>query len=200
MLATTVYIGGSDEKRKVIEAQWCANTIWWEINNFVFYTLTSKHLKIDDNNTISPSHYIIQLTWCDDSLLCDKIDLSYDTDNDSTINSYKTISVSNTCHQTKQPLRFQWSWDTNEKIEYIKMNKWLSPKDINDRNVFYMNLNDGILIIWDIITSVCINNNECTNPKEIWKFRVDWRSQTISRKNCKFYDDDDTTKCKEREI
>lgn len=196
MLATTVYLGWGDEKRKVIEAQWCANTIWWEINNFIFYTITSKHLKIDDDNSIAPSYYIVQLTWCNDTW-CNKIDLAYNNTWDSII-SYKTLSASDICHQTKQPLRFYWSWDFNNSAKYVKMNKWLSPKDITEKNVFRINDDNGSTqLIWDIITAVCLNK-ECTNPKEFWKFRVDARSQTISRKNCKFYDDD-PTKCKERE-
>lgn len=194
ILATTIYIGGSDEKRKVIEAQWCANTIWWEINNFIFYAITSKHLRIDDDNTIAPSYYIIQLTWCEYNTWCDKINLSYNTW--SSINTYKTLSISNTCQQTRQSLRFYWSWD-NSSTKYVKMNKWLSPKDITEKNVFRITDNGSIQLIWDIITAVCLNN-DCTNFKEIWKFRVDSRSQTISRKNCKFYDED-PSKCKERE-
>jgi hypothetical protein len=198
MLATTVYLGGWDEKRKIIEAQWCANTIWWEINNFIFYTLTSKHLKIDDNNTISPSYYIIQLTWCNESWACDKINLAYDTWN-SSINTYKTLSVSNTCNQTRQPIKFYRTWNNPSDINYIKMNKWLSPKNINERNVFYIETTNAWKeIIGDIIAAICLDKNCTGSPKEFWKFRVDWRSQTISRKNCKFYDDD-PTKCKERE-
>ena len=114
-MATTVYLGGSDEKRKIIEAQWCANTIWWEINNFIFYTLTSKNLKIGDD-PISPTHYIVQLSWSNDDWTapdcliwdpCDKLVLSYITETDeSSINTYKTLSTANTCRQTRQPLNF----------------------------------------------------------------------------------------------
>ena len=79
------------------------------------------------------------------------------------------------------------------------MNKWFSPKDISDKNVFYIEKSwtPGIALLWNILTSTCFDNS-CKSTKEIWKFLVDARSQTVSRKNCKFYDDD-LTKCKERE-
>jgi hypothetical protein len=150
MMATTVYLGWSDEKRKTIEAQWCANAIWWEINNFTFYTLTSKHLKTDDNLSISPSFYIVQLSWllkdewknCSISnswVYCTKILLSYNTwTDDESIWLYKTLSVTETCWQTKQPLVFYWSWENDTNIKYIKMNKWLAPRNLHDNNVFYI--------------------------------------------------------------
>lgn len=211
MMATTIYLGWSDEKRKTIEAQWCANTIWWEINNFIFYTLTSKHLKIDDNS-ISPTFYIVQLTWWTNDewkncsitnswVYCREILLSYNTwTEDETIWSYKTLSVANTCQQTRQPLVFYWSWANDTNIKYVKMNKWLTPRNLHDNNVFYIQLSwnsNNKILLWDIITALCLND-DCTNPKEIWKFGIDSRSQTISRRNCKFYDDN-PSKCKERE-
>ena len=49
MMATTMYLGWNGEKRKTIEAQWCVNSIWWEINNFVFHTITSKNLKLSES-------------------------------------------------------------------------------------------------------------------------------------------------------
>lgn len=204
MMATTVYLGWSGEKRKVIEAQWCANTIWWEINNFLFYTLTSKNLKISDSETISPNYYIVELTWwetnsnCSSSNLCKEINLSYSTwENPIDITPYKTLNISNTCQQNNQPLRFYRSWfDTT----YVIMNKWFSPKSISDKNVFYLknNTNNNISLLWNIIVWLCINS-ECSNPKEIWKFVADARSQTISFRYCKFYDNDNPSKCKTRE-
>ena len=196
MMATTVYLSWTDEKRKVIEAQWCANTIWWELNNFVFYALTSKVLK-DNNTPISPYHYIVQLTWCNASWYCNKMDLSYDTEDITNPIIYKTVSIS-ACQQTKQPLTFNWSWDNNNNKK-IMMNKWFAPKSETNRNVFYITNGNtsNIELSWDIITATCFDK-DCKSKKEIWKFRVDARSQTISRKNCKFYDDD-PTKCKERE-
>ena len=146
---------------------------------------------------ISPSYYIIQLTWCSESWYCDKIDLLYDKW-DWTNNLYRTVSISTSCQQSKQPLLFYWSWNDNT-IKRIKMNKWFSPKDISDKNVFYIEKSwtPGIALLWNILTSTCFDNS-CKSTKEIWKFLVDARSQTVSRKNCKFYDDD-LTKCKERE-
>ena len=78
------------------------------------------------------------------------------------------------------------------------MNKWFSPKNINDKNVFYVSGNNSIALTWDVIVGLCLNK-DCDKPKEIWKFVADARSQTISFRNCKFYDNDDQTKCKTRE-
>lgn len=203
MMATTMYLWWSDEKRKTIEAQWCANSFWWEINNFLFYTLTSKNLKLN-NGTVSPTYYIVEFTWwngqyCSSGNMCDKINLSYSTstwDTPNNVEEYKQLTISNTCNQNNQ-LKFYWSWlDT----KYIVMNKWFSPKNINDKNVFYI-LEDGgnKNLSWDVIIWLCLNKKECETPKEIWKFVADARSQTISIRNCKFYDNDDANKCKTRE-
>lgn len=200
IMATTVYLWWTDEKRKIIEAQWCAATIWWEIHNYLFSTLTSKKLKISNSQTESPNYYIIELTWSNCSSWCDMINFSYSTWEDPTnIQIYKTLSVSNTCHQTKQPIRFIWSWG-NTDTQYIVMNKWFSPRnDIINKKIFYIEgSGSSQSILWDIIITVCIDRN-CSTLKEISKFIVDWRSQTISLRNCKFYQDNDPTKCKTRE-
>ena len=198
MTATTMYLWWSDEKRKTIEAQWCLNTLWWEINNFLFFTLTSKNLKIDGSESVSPDYYIVEFTWwssnyCSSGNMCDKINLSYSTWWDSTtdITIYKTLSISN-CTQDN-PLKFYRSWT---ETKYIIMNKWFSPKSNNNYEVFYLSWNH-IDLIWDVIIWLCLNS-DCSEPKEIWKFVADARSQTISVRNCKFYEDN-STKCKTRE-
>ena len=202
MMATTMYLWWSDEKRKTIEAQWCANTIWWEINNFLFFTLTSKNLKTDSFEG-SPNYYIVEFTWwtgwgvdyCSSWNMCDKINLSYSTWEDSpeNITTYKTLSISN-CSQNNK-LKFYRSWT---QTNYIIMNKGFSPKDIHDKNVFYLSWTDWKKLLWDAIVWLCLND-ECSNSKEIWKFVADARSQTISFKNCKFYDNENPTKCKTRD-
>ena len=85
----TVYIGWSDMKRKIIEAQWCASSIWWELTNYVFYALTSKSLRLSEEDVISPDFYHISLNSpsninCSknnaesaNNTLCDSLDLSY---------------------------------------------------------------------------------------------------------------------------
>lgn len=195
-----MYLGWSDEKRKIIEAQWCVNTIWWEINNFLFYTLTSKNLRLSESEVISPEYYIVEFTWwdsnyCSNEHMCDKINLSYSTeDTPENMTIYKTLKISSTCQQTKQPIKFFRSW---LNVNYIIMNKWFSPKSITNKEVFYLSWNEKKLV-WDIIIWLCLNS-ECSSPKEISKFVADARSQTISSKNCKYYDKDDPTKCKTRE-
>lgn len=201
IMATTVYLGWSWEKRKVIEGQWCAAALWWEISNYVFYTLTSKRLRLSSTETISPNYYIIQFSWSDNGICsswheCNKIIFSYSTwENPTEIKDYKTIDITNTCRQNRQYLKFYWSWT---KTEYIVMNKWFSPKSINDQEVFYLQWSDWRKLSWDIIVWLCLDGDKCSNPKQIWKFVADARPQTISLKNCRFYDDD-PTKCKERE-
>ena len=202
IMATTVYLGWSWEKRKVIEGQWCAAALWWEISNYVFYTLTSKRLRLSSTETISPNYYIIQFSWSDNGICsswheCNKIIFSYSTwENPTEIKDYKTIDITNTCRQNRQYLKFYWSWT---KTEYIVMNKWFSPKSINDQEVFYLQWSDWRKLSWDIIVWLCLDGDKCSNPKQIWKFVADARPQTITLKNCRFYEVDDGTKCKERE-
>ena len=202
MMATTMYLWWSDEKRKIIEAQWCTNAIWWELNNFLFYTLTSKTLKLSESETVSPNYYIVEFTWwasnsyCSSWNMCDKINLAYSIwDTPTNITTYKTLTLSTTCQHNNQPIKFFWSWT---KTNYIIMNKWFSPKSISDKNVFYLSGSDWIKLIWNVIVWLCINS-ACSNPKEIWRFVADARSQTISMANCKFYESENPTKCKTRE-
>lgn len=199
MMATTMYLGWSGEKRKTIEALWCANSIWWEINNYLFYTLTSKHL---NSEIQSPNYYIIEFTWwigsyCSSGNMCDKINLSYSTWDDPTdIEVYRTLTISTTCQQNNQPIKFFRSWT---ETTHIIMNKWFSPKNINDRNTFYLkDINGNNELLWYIIVWLCLNK-DCTSPKEIWRFVADARSQTVALATCKYYDNDNPTKCKTRE-
>ena len=197
IMATTIYLWWTDEKRKIIEAQWCVATIWGEIHNYLFSTLTSKKLKISNSQKESPNYYIIGLTWWDCLNGCDEINFSYSTwDEPTNIEIYKTLSVSKTCQQTKQPLKFYWSWGNN--TEYIVMNKWFSPRSNINKKIFYIEWWWSQTVLWDIIIGLCLNK-ECSTPKEISKFVVDWRSQTISVRNCKFYQESNPTKCKTRE-
>ena len=113
MMATIVYLTWSDEKRKIIEAQWCSSTLWWEINNFVFYALTSKNLRLSTNNIVSPNYYIVQLTWwtsgCNSvSDRCNEIIFSYQNSSwavlDNQIQQYDSISVSRNCRWSQPNL------------------------------------------------------------------------------------------------
>lgn len=200
IMATTIYFWGTDEKRKTIEALWCASTIWWEINNFVFYTLTSKNLRLSNSETVSPEYYILWFSWwtttyCSSGNMCDKIDFLYSSDL-SEIKTYKTLTISSICHWNKQPLKFYWSW---WNTDYVIMNKWFAQKSESNKEVFYVRKNNGSKsMVWDIIVWLCLNT-DCTNPKQIWKFVADARSQTIALKTCRFYQSEDPTKCKERE-
>lgn len=214
-MATTVYLWWTDQKRKVIEAQWCTATLQWEISNYVFYALTSKNLKIEDKwktKMVTPDYYYIQLTWwtnnCPAWSFCG-ITLSYTTPENSTKAVYKTLTSNNTCRWNNPRLTYSRTWTSN--FSYVKMNKWFteSPENPNDTRVFGL---DWGALLWDIIVSLCLNS-ECSNPRQISKFAVDWRSQTISLvhckyyendpnicktwENCKVYDNNDTSRCKE---
>lgn len=209
MMATTVYLWGTDEKRKVIEAQWCAASIWGEMTNFVFYTLTSKNLRYNDK-PVSPTYYIVSLTWSSTShnctrdhtwSLCNTIVFSFLTWNTFNINKsviYETKTPWDICHWLNSNIKFLRSWSTNNNISYAKMNKWFTENEENtsDHNVF--TLGPTQQFVWDIVTVLCLNS-DCSTPKEISRFVVDWRSQTISTKNCKFYEANDANKCKTRE-
>lgn len=210
MMATTVYLTWSDEKRRIIEAQWCATTLWWEMTNFVFYTLTSKNLRISSSETVSPDFYTIQLAWwawtptnncINRENRCDKIIFWYaDAANEENITEYSTISSQTSCRWNKCDLGYYRTW---WNFQYIKMNKWFLPRSVTDRKIFYLkepwDINDDSTkkLYWEIIITLCLND-DCSNPKEIWKWVADARSQTIALKYCKFYNDDNS--CKEREI
>lgn len=207
MMSTTVYFWLSDENRKVIEAQWCVYTLWGEMTNYVFYALTSKNLRTEDDDIVFPLLYAIQLTWSDWICTwavrsgwnhCDKISFLYSWQNSTGYELYHIYSAWNNCRWNNAKLSFYRSWDND--IEYVEMKKWFMPTSESDRKVFYLKNNwwdDPIF--WDIIVGLCLNS-DCSSPKEISKWVVDGRAQTISTRNCKFYDSSDPTRCKEREL
>lgn len=201
-MATTVYLWWTDEKRKIIEGQWCATSIWGEINNYIFYALTSKKLKISDDDTVSPNFYIIQFTWWNCSLTnwCDTINLLYSTtDNTTETETYKSFTIQSKCSNNKPNIKLYWTWIND--VKYVVMNKWFLPRSTSNFEVFYLEKTWGSYnkaMTWDMIIWLCFNK-DCSTPKEIWKFAVDARSQTISIVNCKYYENDDPTKCKTRD-
>ncbi len=247
MLWMTIYLWNSGSRAKTIEAEWCSNALWWTLGNYAYFALTSKNLRLTNNKTFSPTYYYIQLTWWNTNsenrcsfegalswFLCNEIILWYATgyfsswvyDPDLNIQEYQKINVSNTCRHGKSHLRFYRSgWQYTWNIEFIRMNKWFTPREVKAEKVFFLkdnswkNEDDTKLLTWDIIILLCWDAScSCTNGicwKQIGKRQVDARSQTISfkkcryffdgtednicktRENCRVYDNDDPTVCKE---
>ena len=232
MLWMTIYLWKSGGKAKSIEAEWCSNALWWALGNYAYYTLTSKNLRVKINGVeeaISPKYYYIQLTgWTTDPehkctpenafswYLCKDITLWYATwyfswtyDPDLNIQEYQKINVSNTCRHWKPYLWFYRSWWQHTwDIEFIRMNKWFTPREVNAERVFFIKDNgwttedDTKLLTWDIIVVLCADAScECTDKscrKQIGRRHVDARSQTISFKKCRYYEDEWNI-CKTRE-
>ena len=193
MVWMTIYLWWSDEKRAIIEAQWCASTIWGEMTNYVFFALTSKNLRLEDSNSVvSPDTYTIWLSNCsefDGDTLCNSLNFWYQIWWGS-IEPYKEVTVKNTCRQNQSNLKFFRNWWDNT----VYMNKWFTTTKLNDSRTFQL---EWWNLLWDIIIVFC-SNDACSPKKEISKRVVDWRSQTISQHNCAFYEDD-WFKCKKRE-
>lgn len=201
MAWTTIYLQWSDETRKVIEAQWCATTIWWYINNFIFYSLTSRNLRTSAD-IVSPDIYAIKLDGCSSNNLCDSLEFFDYTYNKETA-SYddrkysKIYNIYDTCHTSQDNLKVhRANWErSNDSV--IKMNKWFSPTKIADKNIFYIdNWDTPSPLMWEIIMVICLDKN-CSVTKDVTKRVVDWRTQTISLRNCAYYNEDRT--CKTRE-
>lgn len=212
MMWMTVYISWSSERTQMIETQWCATTIWWVMDNYLYYTLTSRNISWN----ISPKYYYIQLTWWKSSvsencskgntwIFCNQIILGYSTwdlGSDQNPSVYQTIKPSKVCRQNQPKIWFYWDETTTSwNIKYLKMNKWFSPTSISDKNVFYLQWN-GIYstyrpLLWDIIIVMC-SEEECDSRKEIAKRKIDSRSQSITLVKCKYYEDD-KIQCKTRE-
>lgn len=218
MMWMTVYISWSSERTQMIETQWCASTIGWEIDNYLYYTLTSRNLSWN----ISPKYYYIQLTWWKSSIdkncskqnfdstgtFCNEIILWYSTwelaaDQNPLV--YQEIKPSKVCRQNQPKIWFYWDEPTTTwNIKYLKMNKWFSPTSISDKNVFYLQWWTSTTfytdrpLLWNIMILMC-NDEDCTWRKQIWKRVVDSRSQTITLVKCKFYNEEDKTLCETRE-
>ena len=206
IMATTVYLWWADEKRKIIEAQWCASTIHGELSNFVFYALTSKNLKIDWNE-ISPDCYRIGVwsgkcidendtTWCG-YISLNVANYSVEQGQDQNQQLFKTLNSPSTCHKNWIDLRFIWHTSitaNDHEIKRIIINKWLTANDpfIIDHDGSYKTLTGEIIVL------LCLNS-DCNSRKEISKYEIDWRSWTISLVNCKRYSMEDSGRCELRE-
>ena len=228
MLWMTVYFWWWWEKAKVIEAEWCANALNWEIYNRTYSAMTSKIIQ-SWNVSISPNIYSISLSWTkstshcsksdyDDWDICDTIILSYSWNDSAWI--YDTLSSKKICNLSKWiKVAFYRSWcslDPNEtsivpldcygsagdldtSLERINISKWLTPLSYLSQNGFSIvdweknNAFDG-----EIIIVLCFDSS-CEETKETWKRVIDSRSQTITLHKCKFYKEDDPTKCETRE-
>ena len=224
----TAYMWNSWERAKIIEAQWCANAIWWELKNYVYNALTSKNLKSGDNY-VSPEYYFISLInstspdtkpWCkNENEYCYDIALSYafEKEPNPVIQrkkniQYKIINNKNICHKEKIKLRYIFTWwgpiAEASYIYHIFMNKWFTPRKVNEKKVFFMPkwnywYENGLfeetrLLTWDIIAMLCYNKG-CDSWKDIGRFHIDARSQTIEFQKCKFYKEEEPTRCKTRE-
>ena len=218
MMWVTVYLWWLWERAKIIETQWCAISFWWEMNNYVFNALTSKNLKLSDGTIVSPEQYYIKLGWdiavryCSkenfksDWTVCNRLIFSFKEPWALVKKQYKTVTIGNTCRQNQANMwlyRIGWtSWD----IEGIYMNKWFAPRSINERKVFYLQHNTGNnlseeenkLSQGDIMVLLCPSSNSCSWGKEVGRFHVDARTQTITFQKCRFYKDD-LISCEARE-
>lgn len=220
MMWLTVYIWWLWERARIIETQWCAISFWWEMNNYVFNALTSKNLKLSDGTTVSPNYYIIALGSDGDPIdghcsktnyeqnwgYCNELRFWYGIDDPGPEQEYKIITIWNTCRQNQANMwlyRIGWtSWD----VKYISMNKWFAPRSINERKVFYLQHSGGNglsedankLTEGDIMVLLCSSSNNCSWGKEVGKFHVDARTQTITFQKCRFYNEDLIT-CEARE-
>lgn len=216
MMWMTVYISWSSERTQMIETQWCASTIWWIVDNYLYYTLTSRNLSWN----ISPKYYYIQLTWGNFSVdnncssknfesswtFCNQLILWYSTWDlgfDENPLVYQDIKPAKACRQNQPKIWFYRDEPTTTwNIRYLKMNKWFSPTSISDKNVFYLqehiNWSPKKPLLWNIMIIMC-SDEDCTWRKQIWKRVIDSRSQTITLVKCKFYSEDDKRLCETRE-
>lgn len=203
----TIYLDWTWDRAKNIEAESCAKSFLWNMNNFLYYTLTSKILKDADWNEVSPNYYTIQLSWwnsnwsvCNranfsgDKIFCNNVVLWYLSGEENI--PYMTYTVGNACQQNNIKLWFYRSG--SENINYVKMNKWFSPLSLEETNVFFITTDNDKLLYEDIILIRC-NDQSCTSRKELWKREVDARTQTITYAKCKFYKEDPANECRERE-
>ena len=177
MLWMTAYFWWSQDRWKIIEAQWCAGAFLWEMNNYIYYALTSKSLKVSDK-MINPNIYTIELSWNNNGVYRSVL-LRYDENW-----LYKKLDSGQVCRNNSQ-VWFYWSWDDKK----ISMKKWFIQTTPTDK-VFSVGNN----LTWSIIVVYC-TNKECSWSKDIARLNVDGRSQTIYIDQCKLYKDSESNKC-----
>ena len=214
MLWMTIYLWTNWDRARSIEAEWCGNALWGALSNYVYYALTSKNLTMgDQNNPAHPTYYYIELTWWSSSpeqrcipenswSFCDEIILWYtEEETPTSIETYENLTVSNTCRHGKPHLWFYRTWWASGDIQYIRMNKWFTPREAQAERVFFLQQNwdteNDKLLTWDIMVILC--SDTCVWGKEIGKRQIDARSQTIAFKKCKYYFEENWKKCKTRE-
>lgn len=228
MMWMTVYLEWGSENSKVIEAQWCANTLDGEIQNYLFSALTSKSLRVKSGDSyfeVSPNSYYMYMTGGKDhftadsdivcikssydsgDVYCDTVALAYHETgyglgrHSIDQYNYKLLNSDNCTQVNNVKLLFYRSWSFSN----IWMNKWFSQLWQNNKRSFYIKtISAGAeeLSQWEIIILGCMAwNKEClkTQRKEIAKRVIDTRSQTITLKKCKFYKETDPNLCETRE-
>ncbi len=158
-------------KKDYLYIESCANKVYGDMNNFMYAAATSKGLGTGINK-IFPDQYIIKV------INTNLISLEYQKSDGTTwsqIQDYLTWLKDYYCYSNTYTSKFSWDFFT------LTINKWSSATNGNTQSYTITWTQNNPAFTWAISLYLCYANTVC---REVAKFEIDTRIQTIKKKKC----------------
>lgn len=183
-----------NSKTQRYKAETCMNNLNGELQWFMRAAFTSKQLRVG-NTEVFPNYYNIEFrVWEGEN----KIRFLYSTGAIKSIGTeYKSISLNDYCKQKEVSLLLTgvipplW-WDSGKML--IIMNKGFRQVEPQEITTFSIDTTVGAFT-GSVQFNICVENS-CT--KELGRWIIDARSQTISPITCRFYSETNSNLCEVR--
>lgn len=163
--------------KEILEGQQCANSVYWQITEYINLAKKKQSIYIDTNTSIYPKYYIVEFSW-------NTINLKYTTDGTSYSLYDSLINPINMCFVDS----VTYNVDNNVSIQ---ITPWFKSNEINNLSSFNINNSEGPYS-WSIILQKCENNGICY---QIAKFTTNSKTNEIIKNICgEYWDAGDCSK------
>lgn len=152
--------------KEILEGQQCANSIFWQISEYINLAKKKQSIYIDTNTSIYPKYYVVEFSWS-------TIDLKYTTDGTNYFLYDSLINPMNMCFVDS----VTYNIDTNVSIQ---ITPWFKSNEIGNLSSFNIN-NLEWPYSWSIIFQKCENNWICY---QIAKFTTNSKTNEIIKSIC----------------
>jgi len=187
------YLGWNDERALMFKAEGCLTTIDGKVQNFLNYALTSKSFDFW-GTFFSPDYYTILLSGTTNDGYNQFV--LYGSTGESARQLIHKVSKSDCMNEFDKDFRFVISWTAFSWIVMSKGFRQVNPKDTFTFALTKESLLTGTFT-GSIIVKVCMDDSGC--KREIAKWNIDTRVQSIFLKKCLFYKEDSADECGEWE-
>lgn len=156
--------------KEILEGQQCANSVYWQINEYINLAKKKQSIYIDPNTSIYPKYYIIEFSW-------NNINLEYTTWDTNKLYE-NLITPINMCFTNKV------TYKVNNNIS-IQITPGFKSNEINNLSSFKIEDNWwNSIYSGEIIFQKCESNTICY---EIAKFDTNAKTNWIIKNICKEY-------------